>query len=200
MKKKIIISFLVFISFFIILKEQAFAAEYGEACNNNTQCSTGVCRSSGFCGCAHSGHCFSGSFCNANNLCQAGSPTTSQIPTSSPGELGDAIGNIDAPPGVDLFNQQADGVGIILFFSNLIKLIAIIAGLWAMLNFILAGFTYVTSAGDPGKIEKIGSKLTLSVVGLGIIVASYTLAALIGLIFFGDATFIINPKIPSAIL
>ena len=111
------------------------------------------------------------------------------------------FGSVQAPQGVAEFNQQVTGgVGIILFFSNLIKLIAIIAGLWTMLNFILAGFTYVTSADDPGKIEKIGSKLTLSVVGLGIIVASYTLAALIGLIFFGDATFIINPKIPSAIL
>ena len=68
-----------------------------------------------------------------------------------------------------------------------------------MLNFILAGFTYVTSSGDSGAIEKIGTKLTLSVVGLGIIVASYTIAAVLGLIIFGDANFIINPQIPSAI-
>ena len=66
-----------------------------------------------------------------------------------------------------------------------------------MLNFILAGFTYVTSSGDPSAIEKIGSKLTLSVVGLAIIIASYTIAAVIGLILFGDAGFIISPEIPS---
>jgi len=118
---------------------------------------------------------------------------------SSPSDA--LFGAIEAPPGVAEFNQQSEsGIGIIVFFSNLIKLIAIIAGIWTMLNFILAGFTYVTSADNPSAIEKIGSKLTLSVVGLGIIVASYTIAAVIGLIIFGDATFIINPQIPSAIM
>jgi hypothetical protein len=110
------------------------------------------------------------------------------------------FGIIKAPPGVAEFNAQAEGgVGIIIFFSNLIKLIAVVAGLWTMLNFILAGFTYITSADNPSAVEKIGSKLTLSVVGLGIIVASYTIAAIIGLLLFGDATFIINPQIPTPI-
>jgi hypothetical protein len=68
-----------------------------------------------------------------------------------------------------------------------------------MLNFILAGFTYITSADNPSAIEKIGTKLSSSVIGLAIIVASYTIAAVIGLILFGDATFIINPQIPSPI-
>jgi hypothetical protein len=111
------------------------------------------------------------------------------------------FGTIEAPQGVAEFNAQADsGLGIILFFSNLIKLIAIVAGLWTMLNFILAGFTYVTSADNPSAIEKIGSKLSSSVIGLAIIVASYTLAAVIGLILFGDASFIISPEIPSVTL
>lgn len=110
------------------------------------------------------------------------------------------FGNIEAPPGVAELNQQSDsGIGLILFFSNLIKLISVVAGLWTMFNFILAGFTYITSADNSGAIEKIGTKLTLSVVGLAIIVASYTIAAIIGLILFGDASFIINPQIPSPI-
>jgi hypothetical protein len=124
--------------------------------------------------------------------------TFAQTPSAKPASV---FGNIDAPPGVAELNQQSDsGIGLILFFSNLIKLISIVAGLWTMLNFILAGFTYITSADNSGAIEKIGSKLTLSVVGLAIIVASYTIAAVIGLILFGDASFIINPKIPSPII
>ena len=111
------------------------------------------------------------------------------------------FGNIEAPPGVAELNQQSDsGIGLILFFSNLIRLISVIAGLWTMFNFIIAGFTYITSSDNSGSIEKIGNKLTLSVVGLAIIVASYTIAAVIGLIIFGDATFIINPQIPSPII
>jgi hypothetical protein len=121
-----------------------------------------------------------------------------QAPATSSASV---FGNIDAPPGVDKFNQQsASGIGLILFFSNLIKLISVIAGVWTMFNFIFAGFTYITKANDSGAIEKIGDKLSLSVVGLAIIIASYTIAAVIGLILFGDAGFIINPQIPSPII
>lgn len=191
--KKYILIFLVIVSlFFGLTNKIVHAADYGEACQSDADCTTGICRSTGYCGCTTSAQCGSGNFCNTNNLCQAGYPT---VP---PEEI---FGNIQAPPGVAEINAQAgdSGIGIIIFFSNLIKLIAIVAGLWTMLNFILAGFTYVTSSGDSGAIDKIGTKLTLSVVGLGLIVASYTIAAVIGLIFFADASFIINPQIPSPI-
>lgn len=118
-----------------------------------------------------------------------------------PIDVDDSIfGVIEAPTGVDKLNAQSEsGIGLILFVSNIIKLITIIAGVWTMFNFIFAGFNYVTDNGKSGSMEKIGEKLTMSVIGLAIIVASYTIAAVIGLILFGDATFIINPQIPSAI-
>jgi len=140
--------------------------------------------------------------CYQNSSCEA----IGKTPAPGTCRLTDSVccttfGVIKAPPGVAEFNAQAEGgIGIIIFFSNLIKLISIIAGLWTMLNFILAGFTYVTSADNPSAIEKIGTKLSSSVIGLAIIVASYTIAAVIGLILFGDATFIINPQIPTPII
>jgi hypothetical protein len=195
MKKIILILLFVFSLVFSLGMKTVNAAEYGGKCDGDSDCTTGLCRTTGYCGCASDAHCYSGSFCNANNLCQVGSPTST--PTT-PDEI---FGEIQAPPGVAEFNAQADGgIGIIVFFSNLIKLIAVVAGLWTMLNFILAGFTYVTAGDNSSAIEKIGTKLTMSVVGLGIIVASYTIAALIGLILFGDATFIINPQIPTPII
>ncbi|HOI04857.1 MAG TPA: hypothetical protein PLX28_02190 [Candidatus Woesebacteria bacterium] len=135
--------------------------------------------------------------CTAGRVCLPSDPSCVD-PSEHPEAV---VGAIDAPPGVAKFNAQADsGLGIILFFSNLIKLIAIVAGLWTMINFIIAGFTYVTSADNPSAIEKIGSKLSSSVIGLAIIVASYTIAAVIGLILFGDAGFIISPEIPTVAL
>lgn len=192
MKKNILFLLVIFSLFFSLTSQRAKAAGYGEICTASADCTTGVCRSVGYCGCLTDAHCTAGTFCNTAYYCQAGSPTTAPE---------DIFGNIQAPPGVAEINAQAgaSGIGIIIFFSNLIKFIAIVAGLWTMLNFILAGFTYVTSSGDSGAIEKIGTKLTLSVVGLALIVASYTIAAVIGLIFFADASFIINPQIPSPI-
>ena len=39
----------------------------------------------------------------------------------------------------------------------------------------------------------------MTAIGLAIIVGAYTLAAIIGLIFFGDATFILSPELYSAL-
>lgn len=111
------------------------------------------------------------------------------------------FGTIEAPDGVAKFNadagEDANNIGLLLFISNVIKLISIVGGIYVLFNFVFAGFTYITANGDSSKMAKIGEKLSLSVTGLILIVASYTIAGIIGLIIFGDATYIINPQIPT---
>ena len=111
------------------------------------------------------------------------------------------FGQIDAPAGVSELNNQAgaagNNIGLLIFISNMIKLASVIAGIWVMFNFIFAGFTYITANGDSSAYSKIGEKLSLSVSGLVLIVAAYTIAGILGLIIFGDATYIINPQIPT---
>lgn len=110
------------------------------------------------------------------------------------------FGKIEEPVGVAAYNQDApNNIGLLKFISNMIKITSIVAGVWVMFNFITAGFTYVTSAGDSSAYGKIGEKLSYSVSGLLLIVASYTLAGIVSLIVFGDATYILNPEIPTAI-
>jgi uncharacterized membrane-anchored protein len=48
---------------------------------------------------------------------------------------------------------------------------------------------------DAGVTEKVKEKITMTVIGLAIIAGSYILAGLIGLVMFGDASFIISPKL-----
>lgn len=113
------------------------------------------------------------------------------------------FGSIEAPDGVASLNASAgeagNNIGLLIFVSNMIKVASIVAGLWVMFNFISAGFTYITANGDSSAYSKIGEKLSLSVSGLVLIVAAYTIAGILGLIIFGDPTYIINPKIPTAI-
>jgi hypothetical protein len=110
------------------------------------------------------------------------------------------FGPIEEPVGVAEYNDDAEGgIGLLKFISNMIKIASIVAGVWVMFNFITAGFTYVTAAGDSGAYSKIGEKLSYRVSGLLLIVASYTLAGIVSLIVFGDATYILNPEIPTAI-
>ncbi|HPS40565.1 MAG TPA: hypothetical protein PLQ50_01005 [Candidatus Woesebacteria bacterium] len=110
------------------------------------------------------------------------------------------IGTIDAPPGVANFNAQdtsGHNIGLLIFISNMLKFATVIAGIWVLFNFISAGFTYISASGNSSAYSKIGGKLLSSVAGLFLIAASYTIAAILGLIIFGDATFIINPQIPT---
>ncbi len=109
------------------------------------------------------------------------------------------FGPIEAPQGVSQLNDDAGGIGLLLFISNMIKMLSIVAGIWVMFNFVIAGFTYITSAGDSGAYSKIGEKLSFSVTGLLLIVAAYTITGVISLLIFGDATYILNPDIPTAI-
>lgn len=118
-------------------------------------------------------------------------------------EEASVFGPIEAPVGVAALNKQAgkanSNIGLLIFISNMIKVVSIVAGIWVLFNFIMAGFTYITAAGDSGAYAKIGEKLALSATGLLLIVASYTIAGIISLIIFGDATYIINPQIPTVI-
>lgn len=112
------------------------------------------------------------------------------------------IGTIDVPPGVDVYQAAAQSetganIGIIYFVSNLIKIFAVVAGIWTLFNVILAGYIYLSSSGDAGSHQKVQTQVTNSIIGLILIVMSFTFGGLIGLIFFGDATFILNPKLPT---
>ena len=87
------------------------------------------------------------------------------------------------------------GGGIIGFASNLIKLIMIVAGIWAFINIILAGFGYITNPDKPEELSKANDKIYKSLLGLAIIAGSFILAAIAGWILFGDASAILIPKI-----
>jgi hypothetical protein len=111
------------------------------------------------------------------------------------------FGKVDAPPGVVDFNAKAgaSGIGLILFVSNIIKVMFIIAGLFALFNIIFAGYTYLSSSGDPKSTEKATSSLTYSLLGLAIMVGAFTIISIVSFLLFGDASYILNPVLPTAV-
>ncbi|GIK84471.1 MAG: hypothetical protein BroJett025_10930 [Patescibacteria group bacterium] len=115
-----------------------------------------------------------------------------KVYAQTPEEL---VGDIAIPKGVDLINQDAGGIGVVLFISNMIRLIIILGGVWALLNIILAAFAYLTGGGKPDTHSKVSSRFTMSVIGLLLMIVSYSIAALIGLLFYGEASYILTPTI-----
>lgn len=108
----------------------------------------------------------------------------------------DIIGSIQPPQGVASYDANSGGeIGLFLFLSTLIKISTIVAGLWVLFNFILAGFTYISAQGNTKANEEVKNKLTYSVVGLVVIVVSYIAIGLLGLLLFGRANFFLQPEI-----
>ncbi len=85
--------------------------------------------------------------------------------------------------------------GFVPFFNNILRLIFVIAGLYAVLNLIIGGFGFMNSGGDAKAIENAWNRIWQSLVGLIIIVSSFLLAVILGYLIFGDPGAILQPKI-----
>jgi len=106
--------------------------------------------------------------------------------------MADVIGNIESPLSNSGYKTIKEG-GLTLFLSNLILLLIILAGLFSVVNFILAGYLYLGSNGNPQKLQAAGNKILQSLIGLAIVAAAFIIAGLIGYLFFQNATFLFHP-------
>ena len=105
------------------------------------------------------------------------------------------IGKVAPPPGVSSYGADGNPSGLITLLNNVLRLMIIVAGIFALINFILAGYSFMSAAGDPKKIELAWAKIWQSIVGLLIIVGSFALAALVGWLIFKDPGAILKPVI-----
>lgn len=112
-------------------------------------------------------------------------------------ECDPVIGCITPPryigPGIDPITGKL--TGMMTFLNSLLRLLFVGAGLFAFTNIILAGFAFMSAGGDPKNITKAWEKIWQSIVGLLIIVISFILAAVIGLLLFNDIFYFLTPRI-----
>lgn len=154
-------------------------------------------------GCTSVGQCVNGQECICVNY-QYYSILEPSGPACGGGVGSAVIGEVTPPASVDAFNQVAsgssiEGIGIIVFANVLIRLLTIIAGIIVMFNFIRAGWMFLVAGDNTKATGEVKDLLTYSIIGLVIIAVTYTIAGLIGLIFFNDPRFILNPELYSAV-
>lgn len=113
-------------------------------------------------------------------------------------QAGEIFGKIEAPvevtEGYGVLGA-ASGGGITGFISNIIALITLVGGLWALFNILFFGFEIVSSGGDSKKLAEAGTKFSNTFLGIAIMVSAPLLAALIGFFFFGDSSKLLSPTI-----
>lgn len=84
------------------------------------------------------------------------------------------------------------GSGLFTFLSNLFKLIGVVAGIYLIIQLILAGFQYVSANGDAKKTEAAWAQIWQSIVGIIIIASAFVIASVVGRLTGID---ILNPTI-----
>ena len=79
-------------------------------------------------------------------------------------------------------NQTAEAAGTRLnsALGALIGFLTILGGLWFFIQFIIAGYNWISAGGDKGKVEQAQQKITNSLVGLLIVIGAYVIVGLVG--------------------
>lgn len=148
------------------------------------------------------GACSSAGECSGNQIC-VWIADPSIVPeggylSNSGGPCGSSsIGGVAAPTAIANINSTT-GIGLLAFISKLLNFGAIVGGIIVMLNFVSAGMMYISGAGNTETHTKVRDKITYSIIGIIIIVSAYTIVGLAGLIFFQDATYLLNPRLQGA--
>ena len=91
--------------------------------------------------------------------------------------------------------MTAGGTG--KFLNLALKLLMVGGGIYALFNLVLAGYAFLSAGDDPKKMEGAWAKIWQTALGLIFMAGAFVLAAIFGLLIFGDAGAILNPKIPS---
>lgn len=103
------------------------------------------------------------------------------------------IGTINDPlSGTPLAGGASEATRLL---GAILRLVTIAAGIYALINFVLAGISYISSTGNPEKTSRAWAQIYQSLIGLIIVVLSFVLAALLGLLLFGNATALLDPTI-----
>jgi hypothetical protein len=108
------------------------------------------------------------------------------------------LGPIKLPESIE--NKYPGGVegGAIGSFLNVImKGLIGIAGIYALINLILAGYSFMSAGEDPKKIAGAWAKIWQTLLGLAVSAGAFVLAAIFGQLIFGRWDFILNPSIPT---
>lgn len=120
--------------------------------------------------CCPSNETFYGSASSCTSACSATTPTTTTPTSSASGSLV----NIENPIATDDFTTLV---------TNLLQWLLSIAGALALLMLIWGGITYVTSAGDEQKAAKGKKIVTWTILGLVLVLMSFSIIKLLEDIF-----------------
>jgi succinate dehydrogenase/fumarate reductase cytochrome b subunit len=90
-----------------------------------------------------------------------------------------SIGNIENPvPNSSIFTNT-QGEGLFMLISSVLKIAGMIAGVFFVVQIILAGFAYMSANGDPKKTEAAWTKIWQSLIGIILVASAFVIASVV---------------------
>lgn len=109
----------------------------------------------------------------------------------------DVFGEV-RPPAAVVGRFGADpGAGIGNLLQLIFNVMIVAGGIWALFNFILAGYAFLSAGDDSKGVQAAWAKIYQTIIGLVFLVGSFLLAGVIGLLVYGRADALLNPTIPT---
>lgn len=108
-------------------------------------------------------------------------------------KLAQDFGQITPP--TTAFTGKEAGVAIGSLIQVIISLLIVGAGVYTLINLVIAGYGFLSAGDDPKKITSAWAQIWQSLLGLAITAGAFVLAAIFGQLIFGRWDFILKPTI-----
>jgi hypothetical protein len=106
------------------------------------------------------------------------------------------FGQISPPAGIANYASEPDAaIGQLL--NTVVRVLIIGAGVYALINLIMAGYAFMSAGDDAKKVAGAWAKIWQTLLGLAVAAGAFVLAGIFGQLIFKDATFLLNPRIPT---
>jgi len=101
-----------------------------------------------------------------------------RILAQAPVELGPIRG--EGPLGLAQEGPEEGGTMFANVLSKVIGIMTFAAGVWFIIQIIVAGYNFISSGGDSQKIQEAQKRIVNSIIGLALVVVSVLFLSLIG--------------------
>lgn len=106
------------------------------------------------------------------------------------------FGPIERPDALSNF-ATIEGGGLGQILNLILKILVIVAGIYSVINLILAGYAFMSAGDDPKKAASAWAKIGQTIIGLVFAAGALVLAAIFGKLIFGSYDFLLKPQIPT---
>lgn len=87
------------------------------------------------------------------------------------------IGKVNNP--TNYGGTTTSGQGLFLFLGNILKLVGTLAGIYMIVQLIMAGYTYISANGDEKKTMQAWAQIWQSILGMIIIASAFVIASIV---------------------